>query len=620
MTSQLHTSSANDSGRIGYIPGLDGLRALAVLAVLLYHAELPWMTGGFIGVEVFFVVSGYLITALLLAEWQSRDAISLGQFWLRRARRLLPATLALVGVTMTVAVVWLPNEVAGLRGEAVAALGYATNWYLIFHQQSYFESVGRPSLLQHLWSLAVEEQFYLLWPPLLLLALRRWRPLHVAWLALAGAAASTMWMASLYQPDLDPSRIYYGTDTRAAGFLIGAALALSWRRTHSRPDRAAWLDGAGLVALGGLVFISVLASEYDGWLYLGGFGLVALLSAVVIVATTHYATRLVPGLLGLAPLRWLGLRSYSLYLWHWPVFMLTRPQLDLPLEGWPLLVLRLGLSLLLAEISYRWIETPFRQGLLGHMWQGWRSPCSQQRRRATMRLASGGATLLFVAGGLTFTVAAAQPPAPPAYLTVSLTATPTVTAIPPTATATARPQLQPPPDPTDMPNWTPVPLPTPSPTPIPQPRVLAIGDSVMRGAAQVLANTIGNVTIDTVVGRQAKATIAVAQAYRNQGLLGDVVIVHVGNNGPISSEQFDQLMAVLHDVPRVIVVNAKVPRRWEASNNAVLAEGVGRYPNAVLVNWHGASSARPELFWDDGMHLRADGAQLYATLLAEAMR
>src|SRR5919199_3682700 len=218
--------------RLPYLPGLDGLRALAVTAVLLYHADLKWIPGGFLGVEIFFVISGYLITALLLSEWRQKGTISLKNFWLRRARRLLPALYVLLVVTLAFAVVFLPGEVAGLRGDVLAAVGYVTNWYLIFGQESYFESVGRPSMLQHLWSLAVEEQFYLIWPVVLAVGLgvgaTRLRRRRVLTVALLGAAASALAMALLYTPGVDPSRVYYGTNTRATGLLFGAALAFLW--------------------------------------------------------------------------------------------------------------------------------------------------------------------------------------------------------------------------------------------------------------------------------------------------------------------------------------------------------------------------------------------------------
>src|ERR671921_2715367 len=225
--------------RLSYLPSLDGLRAFAVIAVLLHDALPIWIRGGFLGVEVFFVISGYLITTLLLTEWHQQGRINLVGFWLRRALRLLPALYLLLVVTLVFAVVFLPGEVARLRDDALAAFGYVTNWYLILGEQSYFETTGRPSLLQHLWSLAVEEQFYLLWPLLITVALwgvspmRRWRRRRLAlFIAIAGAAGSALLMAALYQPGVDPSRVYYGTDTRVAGLLFGAALAFVWVPGH----------------------------------------------------------------------------------------------------------------------------------------------------------------------------------------------------------------------------------------------------------------------------------------------------------------------------------------------------------------------------------------------------
>src|SRR5918992_4370854 len=247
------------AGSLPYMPGLDGLRALAVIAVLLYHGGLTWLPGGFLGVEVFFVISGYLITALLLAQWRRYGDVDLKAFWLGRARRLLPALYLLLAVTLAYAVLFLPGEVAGLRGDVIAALGYVTNWYLVLGHESYFEAIGRPSLLKHLWSLAVEEQFYLFWPLVFWLGVSfgatRWRTRWVLMAALGGAAISVALMAVLFVPGVDPSRLYYGTDTRAGGLLIGAALALVWtpesRRTPSRATVSSALSGLGLdTALG----------------------------------------------------------------------------------------------------------------------------------------------------------------------------------------------------------------------------------------------------------------------------------------------------------------------------------------------------------------------------------
>src|ERR671911_529023 len=344
--------------------------AIAVIAVLLYHADLAWIPGGFLGVEVFFVISGYLITALLLAEWRLRGRIDLKIFWLRRARRLLPALYVLLVVTLAFAVVFLPGEVAGLRGDVLAAFGYVTNWYLIFGQESYFEAVGRPSLLQHLWSLAVEEQFYLIWPPILALGLcfgaTRLRQRRLLTVVIFGAVASAVAMALLYTPGADPSRIYYGTDTRATGLLCGTALAFLWSPgDRYRPSdarlklagrgrfRRRWgwtapflLDILGFAALGGLVWFCLYLGELQPFLYMGGFALVGLATTATIMAVVHPHTLIGARLLGSVPLRWIGVRSYGIYLWHWPVFMVTRPELDVPFDGLPLLALRLAATVI----------------------------------------------------------------------------------------------------------------------------------------------------------------------------------------------------------------------------------------------------------------------------------
>ncbi len=625
-----HGERTTGGVRLPYLPGIDGLRALAVIAVLLYHAQLHWLPGGFLGVDIFFVISGYLITSLLLAEWRQRGRIDLKAFWLGRARRLLPALYLLLAVTLAFAVVFLPGEVARLRSEALAAFGYVTNWYLVLGQQSYFETIGRPSLLQHLWSLAVEEQFYLLWPLLITTAfwgavgIMRWRSHRVLIAVILGAASSALLMATLYRPDVDPSRIYYGTDTRATALLIGAALAFMWAPGQSlwKPGQSQlptrWaspllLDAVGLAALGGLAFFCLWLDEAQAFLFWGGFALVALTTAVLIMVVVHPLTHLVSGLLEWRPLRWVGLRSYSIYLWHWPVFMVTRPELDVPISGLPLLALQLGATVVLADLSYRFVETPIRRGALGRAWRALREARGARRRR----LGAGWAGTVGI--GVAFCVvlglalAQAQPPDPPSYLSGEVihtgasvsspeeTDTKNLAATPKTATTAGT-------------------TPTIAPAGAPAGQITTIGDSVMVGAAGKLEQAIGNLDIDAEVGRQAAVAIDVLRQRRAAGQLGEVVVVHIGNNGTFTTEQFDEMMRVLAGVRKVVVVNVKVPRLWERSNNDVLADGVRRYPNAVLVDWHATSVDQPELFVEDGYHLQPDGQRVYADLIAAYLK
>jgi len=642
------------------MPGLDGLRALAVIAVLLYHGGLTWIPGGFLGVEVFFVLSGYLITALLLAEWRAHGSVALKAFWLGRARRLLPALYLVLVVTLAYAVVFLPGEVAGLRGDVFAALGYVTNWYLIFGHESYFEAIGRPSLLKHLWSLAVEEQFYLLWPLVVAIALSvgatRWRRRRVLALALAGAAASALLMALLYRPEMDPSRLYFGTDTRATGLLVGAALALVWapwraalaprfqsvqRRSRLR-RRWGWtaprlLDVAGLVALGGLTLLCLRLGEFQPSLYRGGLATVALFTAVVIMASAHPYSRLGSGLLGCWPLRWIGLRSYGIYLWHWPIFMVTRPGLDVPLDGWPLLALRFGLTLVLADLSYRYVETPVRKGALGKAWRKLRESQGLQRRRLTVLWAGATVPLVALCAALGVATSQAEPQEPPSYLRAEAalhtettsrkavaeekmtpeTAPPESDKLTITRRAVAKAEVQ---EAGESAAGKKKKVPAGVEAAVGP--VSAVGDSVMLGAAEELGKTVPNLaTIDAAVGFQAADAVAVLAARRDAGELGEVVVVHIGSNGIYTAEQFDQTMRVLVGMRRVVFVNVNVPRAWEQPNNEVIAEGVARYPDrAVLADWYSASEGHPEYFVEDGVHLQIEGQKVYAHLISEQVK
>jgi peptidoglycan/LPS O-acetylase OafA/YrhL len=655
--------------RLPYLPGLDGLRALAVIAVLLYHAELPWIPGGFLGVEVFFVISGYLITALLLAEWRQQGRIDLKAFWLRRARRLLPALYLLLVVTLAYAVVFLPEEVVGLQNDAISALGYVTNWYLILGHESYFEAMGRPSLLKHLWSLAVEEQFYLLWPPVLALGLSvgatRWRERRVLLVALAGAATSALLMALLYRPEVDPSRIYFGTDTRAAGLLIGAALAFAWTPWHRatprgkggyaatrHPRPAGWrgrlrrrwgwttpllLDVAGLVALGGLVLACLRLGEFQPFLYRGGLATVALATAVVIMACAHPHTRFGASLLGWRPLWWIGVRSYGIYLWHWPVFMVTRPQIDVHMDGWELLALRLALTVVLADLSYRYVETPIRKGALGDAWRTLREARGLRRKRLSLLWAGTAAPVLALCVALGVAVAQAQPPDQPTY-----TRTSAIHTTQGAASGDEKEKRQAPQEATEEPSLTALKkshrddtrrvtgakgreaaaAPAHHRERANRARsVSAIGDSVMLGSAEQLGQDVSNLDVmDAAVGLQASEAIGILRSRQATGELGEVVIVHIGNNGIFTAEQLDEMMGVLAEAHRVVLVNVNVPRPWALPNNEVLAEGAQRYPNAVLVDWYSASVDHPEYFVEDGVHLQVEGQLVYADLISDRIQ
>ncbi len=397
------TAAALHHRGLPYAAGLDGLRAVAVTAVLVFHAAVPGTPGGFLGVDLFFVISGFLITSLLLVDFERRGKVGLVDFYVRRARRLLPAVYLLLIAVTAYCALFARGELESLRGQVLSALAYVTNWYFVVVHQSYFQALGRPPLLLHLWSLALEEQYYIAWALVLALVLprlrRRRRPLAIG--LVLGVLGSTALMAALYNPFADPSRVYYGTFTHVAPLLVGSLLALFWNPARLRPIIAPGavtvLDVAGAAALAAFVWFVANATQNSTWMYRGGFLVVALIGAVAVAVAVHPASR-VGRALGWSPILWLGVRSYSIYLWHWPVFVLTRPHLDVPLSGVPLFVVRMAITLVLADLAFRFVETPIRRGALSRWFARVRGSEADERKRLLGVGVVSGVSLLAVVG------------------------------------------------------------------------------------------------------------------------------------------------------------------------------------------------------------------------------
>ncbi|MDQ0418055.1 peptidoglycan/LPS O-acetylase OafA/YrhL [Croceifilum oryzae] len=353
-----------------YVPGLDGLRAFAVLAVVVYHLKINlFAPGGLIGVGIFFVLSGYLITDILITQWKHHRKIDLRDFWIKRARRLLPGLLFLLIVVVIGMTISNPSRLANLWGDLLASLLYITNWWFIVSDASYFSHFSAPSPLLHLWSLAVEEQFYLIWPFLLALGLgvirkRKWMVMII----LLGAFISALAMALLYQPGLlDQSRIYYGTDTRAFALLIGAVLAFycSIQNIPEKIDTSRRVKvGISLLGAGGfiiLLWMILFTNEVDPFLYKGGMVLQCVATAALIMAIVYPSAKWFHRIWEWGPLRWLGIRSYGIYLWHFPVLALPLPTI---LEGEEYAIIRaviqISAIIIIAALSWKFIEKPIR--------------------------------------------------------------------------------------------------------------------------------------------------------------------------------------------------------------------------------------------------------------------
>jgi peptidoglycan/LPS O-acetylase OafA/YrhL len=506
-------------------------------------------------------------------------------------------------------VAFFARDAARAFGEdAVSALLYVTNWWFIFADQSYFEAIGRPALLRHLWSLAVEEQFYLIWPAIAFLLLRRnGRPL-VRWVAICAALLSTAWMAFVVQqsgaPEFaDASRAYFGTDTHLMGLLIGAALATVWRPGKLplviRPQARIILTAVGISAILGTLWFFAFVSQFTGWLYRGGFLLLAIIVAIIIATATHPALP-IGRWLGSQPWRYIGQRSYGLYLWHWPIFMLTRPILDVPFDGLVNLAVRLTLTFLIAELSFRFVEMPIRRGVLGKWWKQY-GPQAFLAPAAVFVIAISvlGASLFSnarptFAEGLAPDVAVALGVANGGPLEVLIDEEPV-------ANATTPAQVE-----ADL------------VVPNANGPMSVLGDSVVLGARSTIREVIPGAKVDAEVARMPGAFIGRIKKLRARDKLADVVVLHPGTNGVLPESMMREMLDLLSEVPTVIVVNSQMPRTWRKPNNDVIANVVADYPNATQVDWFRASRDEPDFFASDGIHLTPSGARAFAELIKQA--
>jgi peptidoglycan/LPS O-acetylase OafA/YrhL len=611
------------------IVGLDGLRAFAVFTVMLYHARIGWVKGGgFLGVEVFFVISGFLITGLLLKENRDSGRIRFWPFWLRRMRRLFPALFVLLLALGAYGVLRLGTEASQYRLDLFWSLVYWENWHQILSGSSYFAEQGLP-LLRHMWSLAVEGQFYLAWPLAVALALRafgqRVRPLLALTVVLA--AVSLGLMLGLADPNHPSSawaaetlnRAYLGTDTRALGLLAGALLALGLevRGGPAAPVRGRLLGAAALLALAALTWIMHAVEVTTAFLYRGGFLLVDALTVLVILALLAPGPNPVRWVLGRRPLEWCGQRAYGLYLWHWPVFRLLWPEH----QGWLPFLGRTAVSVALAYVSFRWIEQPLQSaGSWG--WLHWSPAGWSSRRRHLPRFA---AAALVLAAILESTALARRADyVDPVQASIQ-------------AGAQALDSLAP----ATLPSVLPAPGPAPAPTgarpAAPGPaledvvlpdelnglRLTAVGDSVMKGAAVTLKRMgeaslgDGMIQINAEECRPFGRAIEVLRGYQREKRLGEVVVIHLGtNNSSIPASQFRSLMNLLADRRLVLFLTVRSEHADACEKvNKALESLVMEFPNARVFDWSGASGTHPELFYADHTHLRPEGSQFYARMI-----
>jgi peptidoglycan/LPS O-acetylase OafA/YrhL len=573
-----------------HISSIDGLRAIAVTAVVLYHLGISWIPGGFLGVDLFFVISGYVITRLILDSINQSSALDLRAFYAARIRRIFPGFIFMVICTIIFIGVWAPEAIKRFLSDLPYALTGTINWLLVARNQDYFETIGRPPLLQHTWSLAVELQFYLIWPIILLTVLKYFGKKNIARIALiiAMISGTALFFVSLQLDQANAkqiSHIYFGTDTHSLGLFLGAALAVSWipQNLSANIEKRAQdvIDAIGVVGLLGLISVFLFIDQSNASLYRIAFPLAGIFGCLVIISLVHPASRFAP-LISTAPFRWIGQRSYGIYIWHWVIFQVTRPSVDLSGQTWALYLARVLLVLALADISLRWVEIPFRQGVVQNWFRGMKYRSSKVRLRQQLSVISS------------------------IVITLAITTSISVQAIT-KSDQVANELLAQNSEPTkvteDLASTT---------------GLWVTGDSVILGIRSKLEAKQHISLVNARVGRQAPELLAVMRVDQTS-VPESPVVFNLGNNNALSEPIVVEIFEILKNQPQIIVVNTAVPRSWKDANNAIISSVAARYPNVIVIDWNKISTGRPELFAPDGVHLSPAGSDVYVDLVVSVL-
>ena len=583
-----------------YIAPIDGLRALAVTAVILYHLGITWIPGGFLGVDLFFVISGYVITRLLLDSILSKGGLDLREFYWARIRRLAPPLIFMLAGTTFIIAAWKPDAIHRFLSDLPYVFTGSENWHLVAVHQDYFQAVGRPPLLQHTWSLGVEIQFYILWPLILLLILRYLGKKRVVQSSLVIAFISGLALF-IYSLHVDASatnqisHIYFGTDTHSLGLFLGAALAVSWVPTNldrNISQRAQdFVDGVGVIGFLGLLCTFFFIDESHPTLYRIAFPLAAIFGCAVLTSLVHPASRFSP-ILSTKPIVWIGQRSYGIYLWHWVIFQVTRPNVDLAGANWAINCARILVVVALADISLRWIEIPIRRGRLSNWFRGMKYRTRSVQRREKMWVALGAIALLLSTSGASWAALHESSQTPKIETSLVVRSTPTTS--PSVGTSQAA-------------------------TPAPKSGLWVTGDSIILGIRAKLQSHFPIALINARVGRQIGELIQVVQSDR-VGMENSPVIFDLGNNNRLVESDVRTLFDLLKNQPKMIVVNTAVPRAWKEDNDQLIQKVIADYPQAQLIDWATISEGHPEYFAPDGVHLSDAGGDVYVNAILEALK
>ena len=578
---------------IQHIPAIDGLRAIAVTAVIFYHLGFQWIPGGFLGVDLFFVISGYVITRLLLDSIARSGGLDLRGFYKARVRRLLPPLVFMIVVTALYISIWAQDSIKRFLTDTPFSLTGVINWWLVVKEQDYFEAIGRPPLLQHTWSLAVESQFYLIWPVLLLIILKRFgkKVIPIAALAIALFSGTALFLVSLQlDASSSVSHVYFGTDTHSIGLFLGAALAVSWipQNFKSEVSNKAqnFIDFIGVFGLVGILGSFLLIDESSPTAYKIAFPLAALFGAAIVTSIVHPASRFAP-ILQNRVLLWIGERSYAIYLWHWVVFQITRPRVDIDGQDWALIALRILVVLALADISLKLVELPIRSGKVEYWFKGMKYRTASVRKRQKIAVISSISVVLLSLTALS-SVAVVSSNRAAQDFQESLQSEPEYT--PPVSEVT---------NPAEM--------------------IWLTGDSVILGIRTALSEIRPLLVVNARVGRAAPELLQ-EMGRDLEKAAGSTVVMDLGNNDLLTEDTVRAIFELVKESSKVVVVNTAVPRPYRDANNELVAELAAQYSNVRVVDWNSISDGHPEYFAPDGVHLVSTGVSAYVMAIDEALK
>ena len=604
-----------------YLPSIDSLRALAVLAVIIYHVDVNYLPGGFLGVDLFFVLSGYLISSLIIKEYKKTGSLNLYNFYIRRARRLLPAVYFMITVGLVVMVLF--NEVLLRKSHLDAIFGYiySSNWWYIFHKLDYFDSFGAQSPFKHLWSLAIEEQFYMIFPLLFLLVNRKKKSkdgtykLNKNFLYVVLGLILVSLIAHILLFDINNiSRIYFGTDTRAFSLLVGVVGAILYpmERLHAKVtlQQNMIYSVVSFVSIATLITVMIYTSEYNTWLYRGGFLLVAILGLIVIISSGKQHT-LMSRLLSFKPVVFIGKISYSLYLWHFPVLVLTTPVSEIGNPNIIFVVLRVILTFILATASYVFVETPIRKlGFKNYINVIFKKLKKRPRRsRKVYAGVVGLVSILFLMG-----IFGKSVPFISTAFVKEMEANKETQFVNNGNNKDNNQEKSSDSNKDNKDNKE-----DKKNSDKKYSSVLVMGDSLTVDIGEKFQELYPGAVIDGKIGRQLYVAVEEAKSYSKYNNENSAIIFQLGTNGPFTESQIEELVKEF-DKADIYFVNIKVPRAWEKTVKTALKETQEKHSNVKLIDLYSVANSTKDLFEPDRVHLNQEGISEMVTLIEKNLK